>query len=1057
MIDAAIVLVIICCYLVFLFMIALLAERMSARGKSLANHPLVYSLSLAVYCTAWTYYGSVGKAATSGVAFLPIYLGPSLSILLWWTVLRKMVRIKVAYHITTIADFISVRYGKSQLVAALVTVITITGIMPYIALQLKAIISSFLLITQPVGVSYSETINSDIYGLRVHAGVIIVALMIAFTIIVGVRRLDPTERHEGMVIALAVECVVKLFAFLAAGIFVTYVVFDGFGDILQRIQESPLLELRDHNTDKGLPFLTWTSYLILSMSAILFLPRQFHVAVVENHNERHILTAMWVFPLYMLMINIFVFPIALGGLLSGLHVSDADTFVLRLPMQQARPWLALLVFIGGFSAGAGMIMICSITIATMVSNYLVLPFVESMKCLGFLRHHLLRTRWVIVASLIGIGYWSMEHIFEYEMLVNIGLISFAAILQFAPPILGGIFWRRANKAGALLGMGAGFVIWCHTQLLPSFIRKDWLPRDVLDNGPWGISILRSEGLFGLSGLDPLSHTVLWSLLFNVCFFVMGSLLFDKDESEHGTAEGFVGILGKPGFPWPRRHGDAYIDLPSKLKEIKVLLEQYFSAPEAETIIARSLQQVGVERESHISILKLIEFHDEVEKCLSGAIGAASAHKALRQRIHFSSREARDLSEVYAEILSDLKVTPSDLKRRIDYYQEREQLLMQQASELENKVEALGVEIHERQTAQAALRESEERYRGLIETMNEALSIEDEQGRVVYVNDRFCTMFGCMRVSIIGNRMADLVDSAQWNTVRVQIEKCMRGELGCFEATWTLKDGRTIWTIMSPVPLSGGKPGSHGSFAVYTDISSLKTLEREKSNIISMLAHDMRSSLTGIHGLALRLLTKWRSMEEERLHEHLQIINRESGKLESLIDDFLEFSRIEVGRLKLNFRAVSLDRELLEIHEVYRTRAAQREIGVELKADEPLPIIEADVNRLRRVLTNLLDNAMKFSGDGSTITITAQETEREIVVSVKDEGCGINQHEIPFIFDLFHRGMSEGKKEGYGIGLATVKAIVEGHGGRVYVTSNPGSGSIFTVCLPKRRESKSAEE
>lgn len=1055
MLDPRIVLGVFCAYMGFLFLVALWVERRSAAGLSPANHPVWYSLSLAVYCSAWTYYGSVGMAATSGLLFLPIYLGPIVFIVLWWSVLRKLVRLKNLHHITSIADFISARYNKSQPLAVMATLFAIVGIVPYIALQLKAIISTFVLITgaSPQAAQQGASLSSWIGA---HVGPVVTVVMILFTIILGVRRLDPTERHEGMIMAVAVECLVKLLAFLIAGFYVTYVMFDGFQDIFRQVTETPYRMMVSFWGKEDLYYTRWASFFILSMSAILFLPRQFHVAVVENGDERHIRTAMWLFPLYMLLINIFVVPIALGGLLKGYPVAQADNFVLLLPLNHGEPWLSLLVFIGGFSAAVGMIMISSVTMATMMTNHLLLPLVGWIPFLGFLKRYLLKCRWAAVAFYMLLCYWFEDRVGESYMLVNIGLISFAAMLQFAPPILGGIFWRRANKTGALLGMGAGFLVWFYTLFFPSFVKSGWVAHRLLDEGPWGIAFLNPEHLFGLTGLDPLSHTVFWSMLFNVCCYVLGSLYADASEEELSLAEEFVGVLA-PGSPLYRPRGrEAYIDLSQKVGDIRKILGQYFSQQDADAILHKCMKEACIDARQKVSIVQLVELQSEVEKSLAGSIGSAAAYKALSNAIIFTPREARDLSEVYAEILSDLKVTPGELKQKIDYYQEREMLLVRQSEELEEKISQLEKEIAERVRAQRALQESEERYRSLVETMNEGLEIEDENGMITYVNEKLCRMWGCSRDEIIGRSLMEFIEEAQRKIVHEQLLRRNRGEIVSYETTWAAREGEKISTIVSSVPMVGPDGDYKGSFAVVTDISHLKALEREKANMISMFAHDMRSSLTGIHGLALRLLNKSAGMEEERKTEYLRIINKEAAKLESLVDDFLEFSRLETGRLKLNFDSISLEKELLELFEAYRAKTAQTAIRMELQIEEALPIIEADANRLRRVFTNLLDNALKFSKGQGVITISAKEVNHGVVVKIMDEGIGIDPAELPFIFDLFHRGCGSEKREGYGIGLATVKAIVEGHGGRVYVASTLGKGSTFTIVLPRKVKRKEGE-
>ena len=817
MLDPRVVITVFCLYMGLLFLIALWVERKSATGRSPAHNPIVYSLSLAVYCTAWTYYGSVGLAANSGLLFLTIYLGPTITFFLWWTVLRKLVRLKNTHRITSIADFISARYNKSQPLAAIATVIALVGVMPYITLQLKAIISTFGIIT------FTGAPTSWIGR---HVGPIVVALMVVFTIIMGVRRLDPTERHEGIVMALAVECLVKLVAFLAVGIFVTYFMYDGFSDIFQRLSESPFHNLTRFGGENGSSYFTWTTYLVLSMSAILFLPRQFHVAVVENYDEKHILTAKWFFPLYMLLINLFVFPIAVGGLLQGHAIHQADTFVLTLPLLHGGPWLTLLVFIGGFSAATGMIMISSMTMATMITNHLLLPLVGWFRWLNFLKHHLLRCRWVAVAGFILMGYWFERRIGESYILVNIGLISFAAVLQFAPAILGAIFWRRGNKAGAILGLSAGFMIWGYTLLIPSFVKSGWISSALLEKGPWGIEFLRPEQLLGLGGIDPLSHTVFWSMFFNIGLYVLGSLYFEGSESEHSLAEEFVGSLATTTTFRPAVPREAYIDLAVKRKEMQNLLSQYFSEPEATAMVERSLRTAAIEGKKRISIVDLVELHSEVEKSLAGSIGAAAAHQAVSQGIIFIPREARELSEVYAEILADLKVTPTELKRRIDYSQEREKLLTRQATELEEKVKEREREIAVRKRAEEALRKSEKRFRDISYSMADWIWEVDKDGIYTFASGTVKQILGYDPEEVIGKTPFQLMPENEAKRVEEVFKKIASDKKPIVELeNWNLtKEGKPVCLLTNAVPLLNESGELIGYRGVDKDITERKWAE-----------------------------------------------------------------------------------------------------------------------------------------------------------------------------------------------------------------------------------------
>ena len=702
MFAASTIILIVLLYVGGLFLVALWTERKIARGLNPAGNRWVYSLSLAVYMSSWTYYGSVGLAARSGLAFLAVFLGTTLGALFWWAILRKLVRIKNARRITSIADFISARYDKSQGLAILVTVVALIGITPYISLQLKAILDSFAIIALPEGES-----PTWIAG---NVDFIVVGLMVLFTIMFGVRRLDPTERHQGMVMAMAVECLVKLAAFLAAGVFVTFFLFDGMGEIFQRLIATPYRHLLSLGENSPTSYLQWFNLMLLSLFPFFLLPRQFHLAVVENSSEEHIRTAIWLLPLYMLLINIFVFPIAAGGLLLGFPAEAGDTFVLALPLASGKPWLATLVFIGGFSAATGMIIVSTMALSTMVTNHLLLPIIERIGPFFFLRRHLLQCRWAVVILILLLGYGFERQVGDSYKLVAMGVISFTAVLQFAPVFLGGLFWRGGNRTGALLGLGAGFVIWYYTSLLPGFVRGGWLSQTLLVNGPWGISLLRPEHLFGISGLDPVSHGVFWSLLFNIGLYLLGSFCANQSQTEQALAEEFVGVLTSPAAPLRHPLGENFIPLAGKCEEARQLLCRYLPEVKAEEVLGDCLRSAAIEGKARISITELADFHAEIEKRLAGSIGTASAHEAVIKGIELTEREARELAEIYAQILTNLRITPGELREKVDFYQEREALLASHTGELEKQVQELDWQIAEREKAE----KERERHAALLE-------------------------------------------------------------------------------------------------------------------------------------------------------------------------------------------------------------------------------------------------------------------------------------------------------------------------------------------------------
>ncbi len=617
-------------YLAVLFGIAYYADKRADAGRSLISNPYIYTLSIAVYCTAWTFYGSVGRAAGTGVGFLPIYLGPTLIFALGWMVLRKIVRIAKVHRVTSIADLIGSRYGKSTLLGGLVSVIAVIGIMPYISLQLKAVSTSFNVVRRYPDVVMPEQAGS--VPVWADTALYVALLMAVFAILFGTRHIEATERHEGMVAAIAFESLIKLLAFLAIGVFVTFGIYEGFGPLFAQAAARP--ELGQLMTLDALPggAWSWLSLTFLSMMAILFLPRQFQVAVVENVNEEHIRKASWLFPLYLLVINLFVLPIALAGrLLFPEGNVDPDTFVLTLAMTEKQQTLALFVFLGGLSAATGMVIVATIALSTMVCNDLVMPVLLRLRTLRLreradLTGLLLTIRRGSIVFVLFLGYLYFHLIGEAFALVTIGLVSFAAAAQFAPPILLGIYWRGASRQGAMTGLVAGFVVWAYTLLLPSFARSNWLPMAFIEEGLFGIELLRPYALFGLEGLDPISHAVFWSMLANVGSLVGVSLFTQQSPIERMQAVLFVdvfqqGVIGGEAHFW---RGTATVS------ELHALLARFLGPGRADEVLARYARERGVELDAELVADQALV--DQVEHVLAGAIGAASARVMISSTV-----------------------------------------------------------------------------------------------------------------------------------------------------------------------------------------------------------------------------------------------------------------------------------------------------------------------------------------------------------------------------------------------------------------------------------------
>ena len=643
MLSPSLVIAVSLAYLLLLFAVASWGDRRAAAGRSVIGNAWVYALSMAVYCTAWTYFGSVGRAASSGVWFLPIYLGPMLAMVLAWLVVRKMIRIAKAYRITSIADFIASRYGKSPALAGLVTLITVVGIVPYIALQLKAVASGYSVLTSPLGEPSAQSAewwrDSALYMALALAG---------FTMVFGARHLDSTERHEGMVAAIAFESLVKLLAFLAVGLFVSFGLFASPAALFD--QARAVDELRSLLLfDQGQPFAyaQWTGLTLLAMLSVILLPRQFQVMVVENVDERHLQRAAWVFPLYLLLINLFVLPIAMGGLLLfGEGSVNPETFILSIPLSQGQTALALGAFVGGLSAATGMVIVETIAVSTMVCNDLVMPLLLRRKGAGYrddsdFTGWLLGIRRTAILLILLLGYAYFHFAGEAYALVSIGLISFAAVAQFAPALLGGMYWRGGTRRGALVGLLLGFAFWAYTLMLPSIAKSGWMPDAFLTQGPWGLALLKPEAFLGLQGLDNLTHSLFWSLLANASAYVGISLWRLPSAAEASQALLFVDVFKRTSQTSP-----VFWQGKAQVSALLPLVARFMGADVALRLFTGYAQRLGLKRVEDIPAdAQLVQF---VETQLAGAIGSASARVMVGSVVEEEALSLDDVMRILDE-------------------------------------------------------------------------------------------------------------------------------------------------------------------------------------------------------------------------------------------------------------------------------------------------------------------------------------------------------------------------------------------------------------------------
>ena len=1003
-------------YVSLLFAIASIGDRRAARRGGGKPRPYIYALSLAIYCTSWTFFGSVGLAAERGPEFLAIYIGPLFVFMFGAPLVRRIIRLAKTEKITSIADFLGARYGKSFHVALIATLIAVVGAVPYIALQLKAISGSVNLMVE----HYSE-VQPNFDPIASDISLIVAILLAIFASLFGTRHADATEHQDGLVLAVAVESVVKLAAFLAVGGVATFFLFGSPAKLIDMVAASPQVQAAlEYRTSLG----TWLVMTVLSGFAIIMLPRQFHVTVVENRTESEFRTATWVFPLYLVAINLFVIPLAFSGAAMVGARTSADLYVLSLPLLTGHDFLAMAAFIGGLSAATAMVIVASVALSIMISNDLVIPlFMRQVLKQGTAENEdwstlILNIRRAAIFLILFVAFLYYRESTNNTRLASIGLMSFAAIAQFGPSFFGGLFWRRANARGAALGMSAGIIVWAYTLLLPSLVAPD---TPILTEGLFGIEALRPHGLFGTVA-EPLNHGVLWSLSINTLFFVLGSLSRASLPLERIQASIFVPRDANP-MPSLRRFRTAVT-----VNDLKDTISRYLGVERTERSF-QTFEATGGERlaGNEPASMELVRFSEQL---LASAVGSASARLILSLLFQRHDKTAKDAFRLLDDATEALQHNRDLLQIALDQMEQ-------------------GITVFDKDLRLICWNRQ---YRALFD-------LPDEMGQVGVPLDRIMRFLA---------KRGDISDAAVVSTL---------GRLTDFGDPWQIE----LRTLARIIELRSNPMPDGGLVATYADITARVAADLALKRVNETLEQRVKSRTAELTRVNEELARAQMLAEEANLgktrflaaagHDILQPLNaarlycasliEKAGKgdigeaatsiesslesVETILGAVLDISRLDAGAMKPSETVFQLGGLLRQIGTDFMPLAAEKKLDLRIVPSSVA--VDTDRSLLRRLVQNLVSNAIKYTRSGRVLVGVRRRGEL-VELQVIDTGIGIAPEKLSTVFREFTR-LEEGAREaeGLGLGLSIVDRIARVLKLEIRISSHKGKGTRFSVILP----------
>ncbi len=1018
----------------------ILSRRKALAGTGKVGRPILYACSLGVFCTSWTFFGSVGLAANTGYNFVPVYLGAIIAFALCSPLIQHIVRIAKSQNLTSVPDFLSARYGKSQGVAVAATIISVIGTLPYIALQLKAVVFSVDIVLGPATLATLPTL--------VDPALLVAVVLAVFAILFGTRNIAATEHQDGMMLAVAIESIIKLVAFLAVGLFVTLQVFGSPATLLAEIRSNANLSLLFAH---GIQWPTWITVTLLSFFAILLLPRQFHVTVVESRSPAEIKTAAWLFPLYLIAINIFVLPIASAGLLVLPKGTAPDTFMLVLPQYYNAQGMVLLAFIGGLSAATAMVIVDSVALAIMVSNGLLVPLMVRVRRESGVHDdvsgRLVLMRRAAIFLIIMLGYFSYRMLGFSQGLASIGLVSFAAIAQLAPPFLASFFWRSGTASGAIAGMLAGFAVWAYTLIVPWLADAGLVARSFVDVGPFGLGFLAPRALFGVE-LEPLPHGVLWSLTANVLIFIFVSLQKYPSVAERQQAAAFAFGSGVR-LPIDRLSDRPDPGLPALAGSVSVTVDElwntvtrFLGADRAQRSFEnfQSHHSIKIDRAAQVDGAQL----RYAEHLLSSAVGAASSRlimTLLLRRGDVREPEAVSLLDTLPDALQfnrDLLQTALDQVRDGIAVFDQDMTLtswnrqFRELLRLAPKYGQVGVQL-------TTLLRLIAQQKGL-----------DDVTTVAFVKDRFA------RLTASGDTFIDIVDGGR-RVLEIRSAPMPQGGIVTTFADvterWAAADAlkRTNSELEARVALRTNDVTLMNQ-KLLAETQRANEANQDKTRFLSAVSHDVMQPLNAARLYTHSMLDRLTDAEQIHINKS---ISTSLDAVEEILTAVMDIARIDIGRMQPEMTMFPLQSIFDQLKVEFAPLATAR--GLSLTVMKTSLWVRSDRRMLRRVLQNLVSNALKYTRRGGVVLGARRRGANEpgvvglgsVVLQVTDTGTGIPDSMRHVIFHEFSRlPNSEAEKMGLGLGLSIVDRVTRLLGHDVGVASIVGRGSTFTVVVPR---------